>query len=442
MQFDPVSYINEPRWQQVSLGLSRIRMLLDLLGNPEKSLKFVHVAGTNGKGSTCAYIASICRAAGLHTGLFTSPYLERFEERIRVNGKDISSEELLACTLLVKGAALIVEERTGEHPTEFELMCAVALLHFMREKCDICVMEVGLGGRLDATNVITPELSVITPISLDHTRLLGNTIAEVAFEKAGIIKQGVPCACGIQEPSALAIIKRRCERTASPLSVLTASMIEDIALSADLARTFTFEGKPFQTTLIGTFQPENACLAIMSAHILAADGWHITDEDIHQGIAHATWPGRFEVMGKRPFVIVDGAHNPAGSESLRTSLEELATALGRSVRPLFVLGALKDKDVKGIIAPQVSHAKAFFLYPPDNTRALSADELENIIHDMDADARTSAYPRAGVALSAALEKATPEDVVVAFGSLYSIGMLKRAYRSWSKDHSTSGVSRP
>ncbi len=218
--FDPVAYINTPRWQASRLGLERIRALLDRLGRPQDALRFVHVAGTNGKGSTCAYLAAVLQAAGYRTGLFTSPFILRFEERIRVNGSDISRDDLARATLLVREQAEALERETGDHPTEFELMCAVALVHFRAVGCDIVVMEVGLGGRLDSTNVIdAPEVCVIACIGLDHTALLGDTLAAVAGEKCGIIKSGVPVASWPQAPEALAVVREACAARGCELSI-------------------------------------------------------------------------------------------------------------------------------------------------------------------------------------------------------------------------------
>lgn len=218
--FDPVAYINTPRWQASRLGLERIRALLDRLGRPQDALRFVHVAGTNGKGSTCAYLAAVLQAAGYRTGLFTSPFILRFEERIRVNGSDISRDDLARATLLVREQAEALERETGDHPTEFELMCAVALVHFRAVGCDIVVMEVGLGGRLDSTNVIdAPEVCVIARIGLDHTALLGDTLAAVAGEKCGIIKSGVPVASWPQAPEALAVVREACAARGCELSL-------------------------------------------------------------------------------------------------------------------------------------------------------------------------------------------------------------------------------
>ena len=220
MPFDAIEYINTPRWLTSRLGLERIRELLDRLGRPQDRLKFVHVAGTNGKGSTCAFTASILAEAGFKTGLFTSPYVETFHERIRVNGRNISDEDLTAATLRVRECAEAMEAEGGEHPTEFELMTAVALVHFAHVGCDIVVLEVGLGGRLDSTNVIAaPEVAAIVSIALDHTNLLGNTLAEIAHEKAGIVKEGSTVVSWPQEPSAMEVVEDAARRVGDKLVV-------------------------------------------------------------------------------------------------------------------------------------------------------------------------------------------------------------------------------
>ena len=226
MPFDAIEYINTPRWLASRLGLERIRELLDRLGRPQDRLKFVHVAGTNGKGSTCAFTASILAEAGFKTGLFTSPYVETFHERIRVNGRNISDEDLTAATLRVRECAEAMEAEGGEHPTEFELMTAVALVHFAHVGCDIVVLEVGLGGRLDSTNVIAaPEVAAIVSIALDHTNLLGNTLAEIAHEKAGIVKEGSTVVSWPQEPSAMEVVEDAARRAGDKLVVPDFSLL-------------------------------------------------------------------------------------------------------------------------------------------------------------------------------------------------------------------------
>ena len=226
MPFDAIEYINTPRWLTSRLGLERIRELLNRLGRPQDRLKFVHVAGTNGKGSTCAFTASILAEAGFKTGLFTSPYVETFHERIRVNGRNISDEDLAAATLRVRECAEAMEAEGGEHPTEFELMTAVALVHFAHVGCDIVVLEVGLGGRLDSTNVIVaPEVAAIVSIALDHTNLLGNTLAEIAHEKAGIVKKGSTVVSWPQEPSAMEVVEDAARRVGDKLVVPDFSLL-------------------------------------------------------------------------------------------------------------------------------------------------------------------------------------------------------------------------
>lgn len=425
MTFDAVAYINEPRWQKVSLGLERTHRLMDLLGHPERSFASVHVAGTNGKGSTCAYLAATCHAAGLKTGLFTSPFIHRFEERIRIDGIDISPDELRTCTLDVKAAAETVEREMGEHPTEFELMFAVAALHFARRACDICIIEVGLGGRLDATNVIPPTLSIITRIGVDHAAILGDTLEEIAQEKAGIVKPGVPCVTCEQKPEALHVIERTCDNQGSPLTVIPSKDVTDAHLTPELTRAFRLQGEAFTTLLLGAYQPENASLAIMGARMLRTQGWDISEGSIRCGIAEATWPGRFEVLKDHPLIIVDGAHNADGSLALAASLDELEEARPSSER-IYVIGVLKDKDVRRIISPHLPRARTCFLYAPPNPRTLPAEELAALASKLSPHADVHICASPAEAMEQALKKAAPESTIIAFGSLYSIADIKSA----------------
>ena len=370
MSFDPIAYINEPRWLESRLGLDRIRELLDRLGRPQDRLKFVHVAGTNGKGSTCAYLASILQAAGLRTGLFTSPYLITFEERIRVDGANITLDELTEATLLVKGQA----EAMADHPTEFELMTAVALVHFVRRGCDIVVLEVGLGGRLDSTNAIdAPEAAVIARIGLDHTKLLGTTLAAIAGEKAGIVKPGSAVVSWPQDAEAMAVVEQA----------------------------------------------------------VAAAGDTLTDDDaVRQGVAGAAWPGRFEIVRAgegEPTVVVDGGHNPQGARALVDSLADVFP--GR--KPVFIMGVLEDKDYPAMLETVMPLVGGFVAVTPDNPRALSADRLARAIRWTGQDVLgCSAHMRPHVArdmadaLAKARELAGADGLICAFGSLYSVGALK------------------
>lgn len=466
--FDAVAYINEPRWQKVSLGLSRVRLLLEKLGRPQDALRFVHVAGTNGKGSTCAYLDAILRAAGFRTGLFTSPYIECFEERIRVDGQNISAEELRAVTLGVRDAAREVEAQLGEHPTEFELMCAVALCHFARQRCDIVVLEVGLGGRLDATNVIErPEACAITPIALDHIAILGSTLEEIAAEKAGIMKPGVPVVSWSQEPQAMAVIQARAQELGCPLTVLDldALKVDGLALGKDapadcsagisqlccgngcegvgeaslsgkeravasgdqpaLVRPFSYQGSRYQTALLGSYQPANAALALEVAATLRQQGWGISPEAEQQGVAAARWPGRFEVVASCPLTIIDGGHNPQGARALADSLKELLDVAGQE-KAVFAMGVLADKDYRAMIREVAPLASSFIAYAPDNPRALLANDLAQAIEEEAPRVPVATALDAEAALRNARATADPHEVVVAFGSLYAIAVLKRA----------------
>lgn len=474
--FDPVAYINEPRWRSSRLGLDRMRELLERLGRPQDRLKFVHVAGTNGKGSTCVFLASILQEAGYRTGLFTSPFIETFEERIRVDGANISSGDLTDVTLSVREQA----EAMDDHPTEFELMCAVALVHFARRACDIVVMEVGLGGRLDATNVIdAPEVCVIARIGFDHTDLLGTTLAQIAGEKAGIVKRGAAVVSYPQEPEAMEVVVRAAEAVGAPLLITDFSRLEvapfDLATvgtvgqvadacncgeigveaesaaehasergvesgsgcedeSEDEARDLTaFAFREFsygeflglRTKLLGSYQPQNAALAIEAVRALRARGWDIPDAAVREGIASAVWPGRFEVVATRPLLVVDGGHNPQGTRALADTLGDVL--LGKRV--VFVMGVLADKDYPAMIGEVLPFARAFVTMTPPNPRALSAGDLADAIKKALLPERVipviPAEDAAG-AIARAREMAGPQGVVVAFGSLYSIAALKAA----------------
>ena len=428
MSFDPIAYINEPRWLESRLGLDRTRELLDRLGRPQDRLKFVHVAGTNGKGSTCAYLASILQAAGLRTGLFTSPYLITFEERIRVDGANIAHEELVEATLLVKEQA----EAMADHPTEFELMTAVALVHFARRDCDIVVLEVGLGGRLDSTNVIdAPEAAVIARIGLDHTKLLGTTLAAIAGEKAGIVKPGSAVVSWPHDAEAMAVVEAAAAEAGDTLAVVDLSELKMSDVSREtLVRPFSYRGNAYRTRLLGSYQPANAALAIETVCALRTRGWAIEDEAIERGIAEAVWPGRFEIVRARegePTVVVDGGHNPQGARALVDSLNDVFP--GR--KPVFVIGVLEDKDYPAMLETVLPLGAAFVCVTPDNPRALPADKLARAIRWTGQDllgCSACVKPYVARDMADALEKARelagPAGLVCAFGSLYSVGALK------------------
>lgn len=443
MDFDPIAYINTPRWQASRLGLERIRELLERLGRPQDRLKFVHVAGTNGKGSICAYLASILSAAGCRTGMFTSPYIERFEERIRVDGAMISSDELRDVTLAVREHAEAMAEETGDHPTEFELMTAVALEHFARCGRDIVVLEVGLGGRLDSTNVIdAPEACVIARIGLDHTALLGNTLAAIAGEKAGIIKEGSAVVSWPQEPEAMAVIEHAAAEHGCELHVPAFAQLEEGAIrwedGVSPFRPFSYkEWADLRTEILGSYQPQNATVALEVVDVLRGRGWRISDEAVRAGVARTRWPGRFEIVeggsSSDGFaIVVDGGHNPQGARALADSLAEVFP--GR--KPVFVIGVLEDKDYPRMLEDVLPLGSAFVCVTPDNPRALPAHKLARAIRWTGQDLLgCSACVNPVVArdfedaIRRARELAGPGGLICAFGSLYSVAALKEAVRA-------------
>lgn len=446
MDFDPVAYINTPYWQASRLGLDRIRELLERLGRPQDSLRFVHVAGTNGKGSTCSYIASILQAAGYTTGLFTSPFIERFEERIRVNCCDIGHEALTRVTLEVREHAEAMAAEHGDHPTEFELMTAVALQYFAECKCDIVVLEVGLGGRLDSTNVIdAPEVAVIARVGLDHTNLLGNTTAEIAGEKAGIIKSGCSVVSWPQDAEAMAVVDeaaRGCGDTVtcpdfSSLSVGEIVHVDEADVAAtrpSVLRRFTYKGVAYTTSLLGSYQPQNAALALETVFALRSRGWNIPDEAVLSGVAAARWAGRFEVLPRvsgRPLVVVDGGHNPQGAQALADSLVDVFP--GKKV--VLFSGVMADKNHAAMLATVLPYARAFVAVTPDNPRALPAAEYaaeaKRVAAGFADGAELPVYAACDYNDGAkrAGEYAGADGIICAFGSLYSIRQTKEAFRA-------------
>lgn len=439
---DALSFYNEPRWQKTSLGLERIRLLLKLLGNPQDSFKTIHVAGTNGKGTICSYLDSILLQTGLRHGLFTSPYIERFEERIRVDGKDMAPDDIVSLTPHIKQCAHQVEEVTGEHPTEFELMCALAFAYFADVGCEVVVCEVGLGGRLDATNVVSPVLCVISRIGLDHTDILGDTLSDIANEKAGIVKYGVPVVSWPQEDAAMDVVRQVCQEKGCDLVVSDLGGL-DIKRSSltDEERRFEYKGFSYMTHMIADYQIEDAAVAIDAATVLSCACLPQIDEAlIQRGVQKACWPGRFELLGGDPPFIVDGAHNPQGTEGLAKSLRTLGVDCGYDLT--LICGMLADKDCEEALSRILPLASRFVTYTPNSPRALSSKDLAAIAKEvvgkmrLDADVIPEATPEAAIkraleivregALMDSETKKGPE-AIVAFGTLYAISDLRKAY---------------
>lgn len=428
---EAVAYIHSQHWQQHAPGLSRMRALLAALGNPQQELRFVHVAGTNGKGSTCACIASVLHAAGFRVGLNTSPFLMRFNERVQVNGEEIPDEELAVLMEEIRPAA----EAMSETPTEFELITALAFLYFQRQRCDIVVLEVGMGGALDASNVIdAPEVAVITAMGMDHVKELGPTMADIAAAKAGIIK---PCGRVVSYggvPEADRVIWETCIRQNATLTEAAFDRLGN--LRCDLSGS-TFDFAPFhglRLPLVGTYQPKNAAVAVTVLEELRCAGWAIPDEAIVRGLACVRWPGRFEVLRREPTILLDGAHNAHG---LRATTEALRTLFpGRKF--IFLLGIMADKDVEQMLDLLTPLAEQVVTVRPDSPRALDAQVLRELLAARGIPAQAAAAVPDGVETAVCL--AGKSGVVCALGSLYFSGDVRRAVEALGRTGRTDPLS--
>ena len=421
---EALSYIHSVCWKGSIPGLSRTRELLAKMGNPEKKLRFVHIAGTNGKGSTAAMLAAILRQAGYVTGLYTSPYIIKFHERMQVNGEMISDEELCAITEYIRPLA----ESMTESPTEFELVTCIAMEYFVRRGCQIVVMEVGMGGELDSTNVIAaPEASVICNIGLDHTEVLGDTLEKIASAKAGIIKPGCPAVIYRAAPSVEAVFEEKCRAVGSELHKAD---FDTIRLHTHDLTGQVFDFGRFQALhlpLLGEHQLKNAAVVLTTADVLKTRGWAITDENIRQGLAAVRWPGRFELLRKDPLFIVDGGHNPQCIEALVQNIRQYLAG-----RPLTVLtGVLADKDYHCMYADVARQfAARFVTVTPPNPRALDAQALAEYLRQFGKPVTACDSVDAGV--REAIRQAGPDGVVLAYGSLYMVGDIEAAVLSVSK----------
>lgn len=415
----------------VKFDLANIRQILEELRRPERAWPSAIVAGTNGKGSTSAMLASILTCAGYRTGLYSSPHLVRVNERIRVDGREIGDEEFaLAFTEVERAVSrLLAEGRLAERPSFFEFLTAAAFLHFARTQVDFAVLEVGMGGRLDAVNSAEPELAVITNVELDHTQYLGSTHAAIAVEKAGVIRGGKPLISGCTHPDAVAVVARRCAELGADLVELP-----DFARVTDLRRSdgrysfgLALNGTRFaalETPLRGRFQVENASAAAAAAWKLAARGWKIPPAAVKEGIARARWPGRLEVCSEHPLTLLDGAHNPAATwalaEFVRADLAPRALTL--------VYASMRDKAIEEITGILFPLACEVYLTRTSQPRAASPDEIlaRAGSHMKLRPATVHVEYDPAQALAAARRAAAPEGVVLAAGSLFLVGAVKQA----------------
>ena len=418
MNYDEaMQYIHAVQWAGHKPGLSRTRTLLAALGDPHRQLKFIHVAGTNGKGSTAAMLAACLQAAGYRVGLYTSPFINRFNERIQVDGEQIPDRALVQLVEQVKPAA----DAMADVPTEFEIITALGMLWFAQQRCDIVVLEVGLGGTLDSTNVIDPpECAVITALGMDHVRELGPTLAEIASAKAGIIKPGSPVVSYGGAPEADAVIARAAARQNAPLTVVDFAKLNVRGGDLD-GVNFDFDGlENIRLPLIGSYQPKNAAVAITTLRVLRQRGWNIPESAIRQGLEQVSWPGRFELLRHSPAFLLDGSHNAHGMRATVQSLRDRFPGQ----KFVFLLSIMADKDVDEMLELLLPLAKRFVTVAAHTPRAMPAQTLAEHIRVRGGTAEPAPSIEAGVARAVALGGSGP---VCALGTLYFSGEVRTAF---------------
>lgn len=411
-----IAYLKQLPHAEVKPGLERIRALLEGVGNPHERLRTVHIGGTNGKGSVAALCASVLRMAGYRVGLYTSPHLVRYCERIQINGRAIAEDEFahLADELMP------IAEAMADRPTQFEFLTAMAFLYFARRKIDIAVIEVGLAGRFDATNVIIPMVSVLTNVELDHTDLLGETVEQIAWEEAGIAKKDVPLVTGERKPSVLEVIARECAAVGAPL-ICARERARALDFSWEYQEFAIDQASPgpfvLRLRLLGGYQRENLNVALEALEVLRQT-LEISPEALRAGLEQASWPGRFEVVHKRPYIVLDGAHNPHAARALREDVRRYREKYTLQKSAL-LFGVLKEKDYRAMAEILFPEFDEIVLVKPDSPRALDPHALlpwapgakicNTIPEGLD------------------VARATGADLICVTGSLYVVGAVKRLF---------------
>ena len=410
----------------IKLGLTNVRELLSRLGDPQRQFRSVHVAGTNGKGSVSAMTASILKAQGYRTALYTSPHMVDFRERVQVDGLPISRKQLCRLAKEVKGQVDdMCLAKPEACPTFFEATTALAFLHFAELGTELAVVEVGMGGRLDATNVIDPECTAITRIGLEHRRYLGDTLGKIAFEKAGIIKPGVPVVTTEHDSEALGVIRDRASELASPMRIVAEGVdfkLLDSSLQG-IRLLLLRNGMKVSLPLIGSYQASNAGLAFAMVECLRSRGIAVSDEAVRRGLETVTWPGRMELVRRRPDVLLDATHTPQGAETVAEDLRRLAKG-----RIILVMGVLDDKDLEGVVSPFARISDLGIAVAPLTTRAFSAETVCQAMRQHMGKAVAAGSVVEGLCM--ALEMAGPEDTVIVTGSIYTLGEAK----AWWEAH--------
>ena len=414
-----VDYIESPALPRGRYGLERLKQALELLGNPQHKVRFVHVAGTNGKGSCAAMLASVLKEAGYRTGLYISPHLRRYNERMQVDGVDISDDDLIRAAQRVKEVC----EQLGGTPIVFEVLTLMALWYFAERRCDFVVLEVGIGGKLDATNCIpAPAAALIAQLGFDHTETLGSTIEEIAAQKGGIAKPGSQLVMAEQEPAALRVVEQLCREQSCGFTVADPERLQVLSTSPEGQRLRDRTYGELLLPLAGSHQVKNAANVLTVVEVLKGEGFAIPDRAVRQGIERTVWPARFERLSRSPDFILDGGHNPQCVQAAVQALQDYYP--GKKV--VFLTGMMKDKDSAAMLAKMAEVAKAFVCLHADSDRAFGAQELAREIENT---LSLAAYPAASAQEGCALAQrlAGEQGVVCALGSLYLAGEIRALF---------------
>lgn len=428
---EAIEYVENTARFGMKLGLERTERILELLDNPHKKIKTVHIAGTNGKGSTTAMINSVLVESGYTVGMYTSPYIEEFEERMQVNNRCIEKDEFAKLITEISAIiARVIEEEYGE-PTYFEIITCAAFLYFYRKNVDLAIIEVGLGGRLDSTNVIIPEVSVITSISFDHMNILGNSLEDIAFEKGGIIKKDIPLILYPQNKSCEQVLQKLCdERNSSMIKVKDddVKFLNNIEEKGRVKQLIEVKGNKniynIKLNLLGKHQLLNCTVSIYTLEKLIDLGYKITKESIENGLAKVRWLGRMEIMNNNPMVVIDGAHNIDGIKSLKDSIDTYF----KYNNIILILGILADKEVHNMVKVIAPIAKKVITVTPHSERAKLAHELKDVVSEYNSNCVSiESYEEA---YEKALGLAKQDDLILISGSLYMIGDMRKIIRGF------------
>jgi dihydrofolate synthase/folylpolyglutamate synthase len=420
---ETIDYLFALQKHGVKLALANSITLMEIMGSPQRKFRTVHVAGTNGKGSTSACIAAMLQAAGYRVGLYTSPHLVSFTERIRINGTAISEAEVVELAQSVRDACDGLKRSGapgGMIPTFFEVTTTIAFQYFADQGVDLAVIEVGMGGRLDSTNVITPLVSVITNIDLEHTEFLGATLEQIAEEKAGIIKPAVPLVTGVKQQEVINLFERQATAKGAPMYRLQKDFRPEKRVPG-VSQRFDYRGltsnyADLRLNLIGRHQVDNACLALAAIECLRDGGFAVSEAVLRTGLERARWEGRMEQVAQRPDIYLDGAHNPASARALAGTISELKPLYRRLV---LIIGILGDKDYRGILVELLRLADHVVVTKPQYSRALDIGVLTTEVRNLHASVATA--ETVAEAIKRAREKASAEDLIIATGSLYVVG---------------------